>query len=86
MSDRRRGLRTRDLRPAKITFHDSAPAIDCIIRDLSLTGACLLVVNPVDIPNTFDLVLTRDQSRHPCQVIWRKTNQIGVAFQQSSSV
>jgi hypothetical protein len=49
------------------------------VRDLSETGACLLVASPIGIPDTFELVFT-DGAVKACKVEWRKADRIGVSF------
>jgi len=45
-----------------------------VVRNLSDGGACLKVASPIEIPDTFDLVLDADSVRH-CRVAWRKAMQ-----------
>jgi hypothetical protein len=53
---------------------------NCLIRNMSISGAALDVTNPNDIPERFDLVFKADGTRIPCHVIWRQEELIGVAF------
>lgn len=78
MNENRRASRQRILKAGKIEF--GLPAIDCIIRNISETGAALEVESPVGIPDRFDLVLVSDGVRKPASVVWRKPNRIGVRF------
>jgi PilZ domain len=55
-------------------------AIDCTVRNLSKLGAALNVASPVGIPDEFVLVIPSDGLRLPCQVVWRKPDQIGIRF------
>ncbi len=80
MEERRRVPRSRTLKSGKIIVHAHTSLIDCTIRNLSAQGALLLVPNLIGIPETFELVLEADQSRHDCRVIWHGDNRIGVAF------
>jgi pilus assembly protein Flp/PilA len=74
---RRKSPRTRTLKGAQIVWADG-PALRCIVRNLSQTGACLEVYGL--IPYTFDLVIDCDKSRHSCSVVWRRAPRIGVKF------
>ena len=78
MVENRIAARHRVMKVAKIEF--GATAIDCTVRDLSLTGAAIEVPNQTGIPERFTLVMTEDGLRLPCQVVWRKEFRIGVAF------
>jgi hypothetical protein len=62
----------------RITF--GGYAIDCVLRNLSETGAALEVSSPVGIPDQFVLVVPAEESRHRCSVVWRKERRIGVVF------
>jgi hypothetical protein len=56
------------------------PVVDCKILDLSETGAQLLVLQEVELPQHFQL--QRDSSRilGTVEVVWRKENRVGVRF------
>jgi hypothetical protein len=45
---------------------------NCLIRDISISGAALDVTNPHDIPERFNLVFKADGAHIPCHVIWRQ--------------
>jgi hypothetical protein len=80
MPERRKHVRHRILKGAKIAFPGHRAAIDCIARNISESGACLAVVTPVGIPDDFDLVLDSDHGMRPCHVVWRSDARIGVEF------
>lgn len=52
----------------------------CIVRDISATGACLLLPEAGSVPETFDLSLDPGGDRWACRVIWRRLGEVGVAF------
>jgi hypothetical protein len=76
MSEKRISPRRRVLKAG--TFEFNGGAIDCMVRNLSTTGAALDVTSPIGIPQRF--TLTADGLRQPCHVIWRKEKRIGIAF------
>ena len=78
MVETRIAPRLRVLKAATIEF--GGGAIDCTIRDLSITGAALEVRNQIGIPAKFTLVVPGDGLHLPCHVVWRKEYRIGVAF------
>jgi PilZ domain len=80
-SDRRRALRRKTLKGGQ-TFWPNGDSSECIVCNLSETGACLALRGPA--PKLFDLVVEGDTARRPCCVVWRKGNRVGVKFQQSS--
>jgi hypothetical protein len=55
-------------------------AINCLVRDISISGAALEVAEPHDVPECFDLVFKADGTHIPCHVVWRQEERIGVAF------
>jgi hypothetical protein len=57
--------------------------INCLIRNISISGAALDVTNPHDIPERFSLVFRADGTHIPCRVIWRQEERIGVAFDET---
>jgi hypothetical protein len=76
--DHRRVARQRIFKGARIAFGGGA-TIDCTVRDISAVGARMTVASPIGIPETFDLVIDGAPVRH-CQIVWKKTDQIGVKF------
>ena len=55
-------------------------AIDCMVRNLSGTGAALEVTGQAGIPEKFTLVIAGDGLHLPSRVVWRRGCRIGVAF------
>ncbi len=78
MVETRIAPRHRVLKAATIVF--GGRAIDCTVRDLSITGAALEVSNQIGIPAKFTLVVPGDGLSLPCNVVWRYGYRIGVAF------
>jgi hypothetical protein len=78
MVETRIAPRYRVRKVAKIEF--GAVAIDCTVRDLSITGAALEVPNQIGIRAKFTLVMLDDGLHLPCHVVWRKEFRLGVAF------
>ena len=78
-STRRGSPRIKTLKGAQITWLNGPP-VRCTVRNISETGACLEVYDPV-LQNTFDLVFDLNLVRRPCRVMWRKHPRMGVQFQ-----
>jgi hypothetical protein len=81
MESKRGALRQRVLKPGKIAFNGGA--IDCVVRNISETGAAVEVTSQLGIPAEFNLLIAG--SSRPCQVMWRRENRIGVAFGQDGA-
>jgi hypothetical protein len=80
LNQKRVAPRHRTFKGGKIRFRALGASIDCVIRNLSETGACLQVESQSGIPDTFELFTTEDRSVRTCRVVWRSANRIGVAF------
>lgn len=79
MVETRIAFRHRVLKAGTIEFGSSA--VDCMIRNLSITGAALEVSNQISIPAKFTLVVWGDGLHLPCRVVRRSGYRIGVAFE-----
>jgi hypothetical protein len=79
VADHLRSPRQRTYKGARIFFNGRTSSIDCVIKNLSDTGACLSLPNTIGVPETFDLLQSKDQVR-ACKVIWRNAKQVGVQF------
>jgi hypothetical protein len=67
--------------PAKILYGQGK--IDCIIRNVSDTGAKLEVRAVSKVPPTFQLLVDGHEPQ-TCRVVWRSLREMGVAFADSS--
>jgi len=79
-ADNREADRTRMLRAGKIIYNNKMSVSDCSIRDLSSSGCRLGLESLVGIPDHFSLHIQNGGSRHECEVVWRKSNMMGVRF------
>ena len=78
MVETRAATRYRVMKHARIEH--GGDRVNCIIRDLSLTGASLEVADPARIPANFTLVVPEDGLRLSCRIVRRTVFRIGVAF------
>jgi PilZ domain len=78
MAEGRRATRHRVLKAGTIGF--GGGAIDCLVRNLSTTGAALEVSNQIGIPERFVLVVPGDGLHLACHIVWRRERRIGVTF------
>jgi hypothetical protein len=78
MDHHRIAPRRRVLRASSIEF--GGDAIDCIVRNISETGAALEALSPLYIPDRFTLFVQADQLKRRCRVVWRKKRRLGVTF------
>lgn len=78
MSDQRGSPRQRTFKGGTISF--ATGVIECIVRNLSDTGACLEVGSPVGIPDDFRLIIKPENLARACHVEWRTATRLGVSF------
>ena len=75
--DPRKSLR----QPGWITFEGGFAARECIVEDLSTTGAKITVDDPIVLPASFRLAFARDaRTGRNCEVIWRRGQTVGAKF------
>jgi hypothetical protein len=79
VSDHRAAQRNRTFKGGSISF-DVAPSMDCIIRNLSETGACLELSNAVVVPDRFTLLIKPEIIKRSCEIAWRSAAKLGVRF------
>jgi len=84
-AERRPKPRKRVLLRGIITFAKGAHSFDCTIRNLSESGARLLVGKSAQFPSDFYLINVRDGLLHEAKLIWNKGEEIGVAFKSTST-
>lgn len=78
--DGRVAPRRRVLKAAVVASNDRHLTIDCMVRDLSETGARLRIDSSLTVPDTFELIIDIDGLEADCQVVWRAKNEAGVRF------
>jgi hypothetical protein len=83
--ERRHQLRSRTLKSARILLNHHQSVIDCTVRNLSPTGACLKVETTFGLPDRFDVLFDVDKSIRSCRLIWHKDRQIGVEFESDGT-
>ena len=83
MNEKRAVARQRVFKAGSIEFDGTG--VDCVIRNLSRTGAGLEVANPVGIPHEITLCFLTLRVRRHCYIVWRRENRIGIMFDPSAS-
>ncbi len=79
MQEKRHDIfRKRILKNAQIVLSEKAPKLDCAVRNLSDTGACLQVSTTYGSPSTIEVII--EGVRRACRSVWRTDTKIGVTF------
>ncbi len=79
-NERRRAGRLRALLAGKLANDDATTSIDCVIRNISDTGAMIETTTPQLIPNRLHLVQIKEGVAWDVEVIWRRGNRIGLTL------
>jgi hypothetical protein len=79
ISERRQNPRMRVMKVAKIVIGTSS-VLDCIVRDLSSTGARIQIQNATRLPKAVDITFDGGHTFRPCQLKWRSAEETGVEF------
>lgn len=78
MIEKRASQRCRVFKGGTITFENCG--IACTVRNISDSGAAIDFENPVILPQSFTLSITRDNFVRNCRPVWRNDKRIGLAF------
>ena len=79
-AERRPSPRSRVLLSGILTYGDGAYSFDCAFRNLSATGARVVMAKNAQFPSQFFLINIRDRVAYDCKVVWNKGGEVGVAF------
>lgn len=80
MTNARASDRTRSYLKALIEFGNGATKLDCIVKNISATGARIDVTAAVSIPKEFNLNIPHRGEVLRSQMVWREHDAIGVRF------
>ncbi len=79
MEEHRHSTRHRTFKGGSISFKQGI--VDCIIRNMSGTGALLEVAHAASLPDQFILIIKPETLKRSCTVAWRDDKFIGVRFE-----
>jgi hypothetical protein len=85
MHERRNVTRTVIARSAKIIVPRRSPVIHCTVQNITSGGACLKLANTYGVPETFELTFEHGRTRRACRVVWRRSDELGVAFEKAEA-
>ena len=78
---RKREARKSLRQPGWITFDGGFAARQCVVQDISTTGAKVTIDDPNTLPGKLRLALSRDaRTGRNCEVVWRRGKSVGVKF------
>lgn len=80
MMERRSSERFRTNLKGLIAREDNSPSVECIVLDLSTTGARIALLYPAEIPLEFELQIPEAGAFARARLIWTTGKEAGVAF------
>lgn len=80
MTELRAKVRKRCFLGARIQFNNRRSSFDCLVRDLSASGARLEMSTFESMPDEFDLFIPQHDRHYRVKVMWRRNNLCGVSF------
>ncbi|HXW21083.1 MAG TPA: PilZ domain-containing protein [Roseiarcus sp.] len=84
--DARRAKRERTFLPARISFGEGALKADCVVTQLSPTGARINLAAAVALPDRFNIAIPQRGLACRAKLVWRKDDLAGLEFDQTESV
>ena len=81
MTDKRQASRQKSFLRGFAYFGHSSSAVDCLVRDISDTGARLKFSTPPAFTENLELHIPVKGSRFRSKVQWRSGDEIGVVFE-----
>jgi hypothetical protein len=83
--DMRSAERIRSFLRAQIIFNNRMSTIDCIIKNISATGARIALNDTFAVPTEFDLYIPQKNRGHHARLVWRDKDSIGVEFMDAQA-
>lgn len=80
MAEVRRDERVRAFLRARIIFNNHNSTVDCIIKNISASGAKIELSNALSIPSEFDLDVPQKGRIYRARMMWRDAEALGVEF------
>jgi hypothetical protein len=86
MDDRRRSKRLKSFLQGLVYIDKRRGAMSCVIRDLSETGARMILSETVAIPEFVSLHIPQKDETYQARVKWRHGDEVGLAFAAADTV
>ena len=79
-------IRQRTFLKGMLYFDNRRASIECVVRDMSDSGACLTFDHPANVPDNVELFIPNKQQTLRARVQRRGPNEVGIAFEIDRSV
>lgn len=80
MSEHRRETRQRTFLKGRIIFNNGSSSMDCLVRDMSMSGARIALSQSAVLPEAFDLYIPQKERTYRSSLRWRRSDGIGITF------
>ncbi len=78
--EQRSAVRQRCLLQGRLAFNLGSSTLDCMVRNISKTGARLVFNDPVALPHEFELRIEAQGAIHKARLVWSNGSAAGVRF------
>lgn len=78
--DHRRASRQRTLKGGRVVYGNFSLSCECLIRNMSDTGARLRIDRSIGIPSEFYLLIPAELRIAKAKMMWQKGDEIGIEF------
>lgn len=85
MGERRASLRHKSFLRGFVYFDRLRGVMSCLVRDLSETGARIILSQTAIIPDVVQLHIPQREETRRAHVQWRRSDEIGLAFTDDAS-
>lgn len=79
-------IRQRTFLKGTLYFDNRRGSIECVVRDMSASGARLTFEHPANVPDNVELFIPNKQQTLRARVQRREPNEIGIAFEIDRSL
>jgi PilZ domain len=79
-NEARRTARARTFLQARVSYGEGAISAECMVSQLSQTGARLTVASAVALPDVFDIAIPQRAIARRGKLVWREDDQVGIDF------
>ena len=83
-AERRSDQRHRVLKGGTLHFNKGYSSLECVVRDLSATGARIQMGETFGVPSRFTMSISGETTRIEASLRWRTARNIGLNFLLSS--
>jgi hypothetical protein len=85
MSERRVAPRQKSFLRGCIYFNNRRSVMDCLIRDLTDTGARIIFSHAVNVPDIVELYIPQREQTLRAHVKWRRGDDVGLDFTEQEA-